>query len=560
VYEAFYKLNASPFKLVPDSLFFYDSDTHRHGLVKLRQAVRNNCSITSVTGAPGTGKTELMRKFISEFDVRNTVVANIPLTSLRSNNILDYIATAFGVVNMGFVGDALWSKTAFLGKIQQQISSEICEGKKFVIFIDNAESLSRNCLNKVMQLCSVRIQGMPLAQCFLFGESSITANLKLDVTNLGLHTLSSVKLEAFDETETRRYIEHRLLEAGWQGDPEISDAAYKMIHHIAEGVPWHINLLCHRIFLQGFLEDTHVIDEQIVGTFLADKELESMGVSGSDVAVMSNVVNLKRGNPGSIMKGTSFSPKTKENKNSTQAVTSEMQDSISYFFDEYDKPHLTEEPDEEPIAIDVVLEAFNSSLNENTEGRSGYSDAKTGETFFPEINDKVEFEIDEQVVEDQLRSEIDLRIPLDSEHRARDSILEKIFPKTTAMLEDYAEVSPHKTYAAGNVPEFLQNDKSQSSDTIEEPEQILNEDVVPEIKSSVQIATRASIVTSLIITLVMWFVNDTRTADTQLAQATMADVKLKNNTQSSPYNVNTMTPSPFDQNDDRSRAKNILKQ
>ena len=135
MYESFFNLKVSPFQLAPDPLFFYDSDTHRNGLIKLRQALRNGNAITAVAGEPGTGKTELMRRFISEFDDKKAVVANIPLTSLRSNNILDYVASAFGVINMGFVGDALWSKTALLGKIQQEVSSQTAEGKKFLIFI-----------------------------------------------------------------------------------------------------------------------------------------------------------------------------------------------------------------------------------------------------------------------------------------------------------------------------------------------------------------------------------------------------------------------------------------
>ena len=565
MYEAFYKLRASPFRLIPDPMFFYDSDTHRHGLVKLRQAIRNGCSITAVTGAPGTGKTELMRKFMSEFDPKDTVIANIPLTSLRSNNILDYIATAFGVVNMGFVGDALWSKTAFLGKIQQHISAEIGEGKKFIIVIDNAESLSRNCLKKIMQLCSVRIQGAPLAQCFLFGETSVTVNLKLDVTNLGLHAISGIRLETFDLQETRRYVEHRLLQAGWQGDPEITDAAYKMMHYISEGVPWHINLLCHRVFLQGFLEDTHVIDEHVVGMFLTDRELENVNVSGSDVNVTSNVINLNRTNTGRDTKGTSFSSTANSNNyNKTQAVKLEMRDSISHFFDEYDKTNISweTESDELAIAIDVVEEAFNASIGDEVSSGSASAAGGSAAESFPEVTDRVELNEVEKGVTDAMNCSSDNVIQkagLDSEHQPSDSIMEKIFPRTTAMLEAYSQAPQFKSYSALDIPGYLQEEESYQPDEPEHNEyDQQNRHYVN--KSPTQIAARASIVTSLVITLVMWVISDTRTADTQFSQPDVARIQLLKKQSSPQHKINTTTPSPYEQYDDRAKARDILKQ
>jgi type II secretory pathway predicted ATPase ExeA len=576
VYEAFYKLRVSPFQLIPDPLFFYDSDTHRHGLVKLRQSIQNGCSITAVTGEPGTGKTELMKKFISEFDPKQTVIANIPLSSLRANNILDYIATAFGVVNMGFVGDALWSKTAFLGKVQQQISSQVSEGKKYVVFIDNAESLSKNCLKKIMQLCSVRIQGAPLVQCFLFGDTSVTRNLKLDVTNLGLHTISSVKLSALAEQETLRYIEHRLLEAGWQGDPEITETAHKLIHDISEGVPWHINLLCHRVFLQSFLEDTHVIDEHIVGMFLTDKQFASMGVSGSDVASTSNVVNIKSVIYGRETKGTSSIPEFHSNiSDQPKQERFGARDSISHFFSDNYEVEAAEQIDDTSISIEDVQAAFDASINEMIDVADQFEDAVTGEVFFPEM-------IDEPGVKVQKKSN-DLYASGNVENQAkgtagvkRDSVLDRILPKVKRGYEELTQSVQNeksrprvndlkkgfKTYPPLDIPAPVQQER-RNLQMNHQTNAVLSNEPVDEYqlyarKTSFQTAIRASIVTSLVITLVMWIISDSRSVDTKVAQLTNISASVDTMPRKLEQPVNTVTPSPFVQRDDRTRSREIL--
>lgn len=577
MYEAFYKLRASPFQLTPNPLFFYDSDTHRHGLIKLRQSIQKGCSITAVTGEPGTGKTELMKKFISEFDTKKTVIANIPLSSLRANNILDYIATAFGVVNMGFVGDALWSKTAFLGKVQQQISSQVSDGKKYVVFIDNAESLSKSCLKKIMQLCSVRIQGAPLVQCYLFGDASVIRNLKLDVTNLGLHAISSLKLSTLEEQDTRRYIEHRLLEAGWQGDPEITETAHKLIYDISEGIPWHINLLCHRVFLQSFLEDTHLIDEHIVGMFLTDKQFASMGVSGSDVASTSNVVNIKSVIYGREMKGTSPIPELHSAiRHQPKQERFGARDSISHFFSDDDEVAIAENIEDSSISIEDVQAAFDASIDESNEIGDQFEEGITREVFFPEMGKEVEpGELQKPDHQDSTQ-EVKYQT-LDTATIERDSVLDRILPKTKTGYEELTEsVEKEKsrtrahqvsrafrTYHALDIPVTVQQERrnlqSLQTDNMVTTEPVEDSQVYDR-KSSYEVGIRASIVTSLIITLVMWVISDTRMEDTKVAQLTERNESLKTIPRKIEQPVNTATPSPFEQRDDRTRLREILKE
>lgn len=558
MYEAFYKLKASPFQLAPDSQFFYDSDTHRRALIKLRQSLRDRIAVTVVHGEPGTGKSELMKKFISEFDESTTVVANLPLTSVRSSNILDYIASAFGVINMGFVGDALWSASSLIGKIQQEVSVQATEGKKFVVFIDNAESLSKSCLKKLLQLCGNCAGGKPLIQCFLFGETAVGQKGLLKPSEGIDGFIESIELDVLSEQDARRYVEHRLMEAGWQGDPEITDNAYSSIFQITEGVPWHINLLCHRLLLQGFLQDTHVIDDTLVKMFSDDQQVPHQEVAGSDVAHGSNVVNLYAEQTGRSTKGTSsYSTVNRETELATGVQPREKKDSISYFFDESPAEVFVDEFDDVTISVDDVEQAYASSLGTESRSQDNFQESilasASDELFFPESSDEDEGE-DIKDVENKPDSSSEgiqqtITRASSDEDKMTASILERIFPKTMAMMEEYAQEPPPRSYPVMDLPDEEPANVPQQNENelMPENESDVYQDL-PAGKSSFEIATRASIVTSLVITLVMWVVSDTRTANETTLRAVQA----------SQSNVNSVTPSPFRNPNDLPRERTIL--
>ena len=548
MYESFYKLRASPFQLAPDPAFFYDSNTHRQGLVRLRQLLENGAGIASVIGSPGTGKTELMNYFVNDLQSKNFVVANIPITRLRSNNILDYIAAAFGVVNMGFRGDSLWFKEELLGKIQQHLFSRVSEGEKFVVLIDNAESLSFNSLKKIVQLCVSKKQDGALVQCFLFGESSIAEKLaKLKYGELSLN-VTTVKLDALGEAETRHYIEHRLIQAGWQGNPEITNSAHSLIYSISEGIPWHINLLCHRVFLQGYLEDSHQIDEKIVRFFQSEEQLQSVDVSGSDITSSSNVVKLQD----------TFS--SRSNINETVAKSTNMSSSRSdqRTVEYVEQLEINVERDGEldtlnelPISIDDVEAAFDGTLND--EYTQNYIENSSPEDF----NDPAE------IASPNVTSKHSKSIS------KRDVLLDKIIPGSSSELrrneqvEDTSWLNEEHGSVSQDVKEypliFSSEGYRRLSDTSRLSKQASRDYEEKSHLSPMQIATSASIVTSLFITLVIWVLSESRVMNTYVAQSVGNYRASETTFEESDKTVNSTTPSPFENPNDVPRTRKLMK-
>jgi type II secretory pathway predicted ATPase ExeA len=69
--------------------------------------------------------------------------------------------------------------------------------------------------------------------------------------------IAASHLEPLKLSETVAYVEHRLRKVGWQNDPSFSKESMNLIHKFSGGVPRRINLICHRLFLRGGLEQKH---------------------------------------------------------------------------------------------------------------------------------------------------------------------------------------------------------------------------------------------------------------------------------------------------------------
>jgi general secretion pathway protein A len=106
---------------------------------------------------------------------------------------------------------------------------------------------------------------MPPLQSFLLGQPQFRSIMALpELEQLRQRVLASFHLGPLTETDTRAYIEHRLSLVGWQADPRFTEGAFWQIYRETGGVPRKINALCSRLMLFGFLEETHIVDEQSV--------------------------------------------------------------------------------------------------------------------------------------------------------------------------------------------------------------------------------------------------------------------------------------------------------
>jgi type II secretory pathway predicted ATPase ExeA len=286
MYEPFYKLHPTPFRLTPDPHFFFESETHKRGLAYLRFAFYQREGFVVITGSPGTGKTELMLNLIEELPRQKVTFAKIVSTNLDADDLLDLVAASF-LTDTDHV-----SKGSLLKKLENYFISQARTGKQVLLIIDEAHNLSVKSLLELSMLANFQINEKPVLQCFLLGQLPLEEKINLpDLEPLKQRVIASARLESLDQQETREYIVHRLSKSGWENNPVIQDNAFSYIHLYTKGVPRKINSLCNRLLLHSYMEDQHKIVADMVHQVIQEIQEEAVAESlDLDFADMQTII------------------------------------------------------------------------------------------------------------------------------------------------------------------------------------------------------------------------------------------------------------------------------
>lgn len=272
MYESFYKLHTTPFRLTPDPRFFFASETHKRGLAYLRYAFYQREGFVVITGAPGTGKTELMLNLIGELPQRKVTLAKIVTSNLDADDLLDLVASSFSI------DPEHLSKGALLKRLEDYFVREYRMGKQVLLLIDEAHNLSVKSLIELSMLSNFQIDARPVMQCFLLGQRPLERKFRLPkLAPLKQRVIASTRLENLDVQETCDYITHRLAKSGWDNDPAIDNDVFPLIHYYSQGTPRRINSLCSRLLLQAYLDHRHHIGADNVRQVISEIQEETVG-------------------------------------------------------------------------------------------------------------------------------------------------------------------------------------------------------------------------------------------------------------------------------------------
>src|SRR4029079_17804941 len=133
---------------------------------------------------------------------------------------------------------------------QEFVHLQVGGGRRALLIIDKAQNLSFEALEELRMLAKLASGAATGLQSFLLGQPqfrSVLGNPALD--QLRQRITAAYHLGPLTEGDTRAYIEHRLVCAGWKRDPKFSDECFAAIFRHTGGVPRRINSLCSRILL-----------------------------------------------------------------------------------------------------------------------------------------------------------------------------------------------------------------------------------------------------------------------------------------------------------------------
>jgi type II secretory pathway predicted ATPase ExeA len=290
MYKQFYQLVTNPFRLAPEPDFCFSHTGYRCAREYLDFALAEGEGFVMVTGRPGTGKTMLIETFLKEINTGKVVARRIAVSGYGATDLLRAIAYAYGIEAAGM------EKGTMRHRIQQFFVQQEQAGRRVLLIIDEAQTLSHAALEELRILADLQTQSRLMLQLVLVGQESLQELMRIpDMEQFQQRVIANYQLLPLNLKDTRSYIEHRLLQAGWNGDPEFSGAAVLGIYQLSKGVPRHINKICNRLLLLGFGKGSHAFDEQDVLEITAEmreEQLMPMEISQTRLYDTENVTSL----------------------------------------------------------------------------------------------------------------------------------------------------------------------------------------------------------------------------------------------------------------------------
>lgn len=257
MYNDFYNLTLSPFKISCDPAFMWFGEKHQEALATLKYGILDNKGFLLLTGDVGTGKTSLINALIQSLE-QDIIYTSVPDPSLIKLDFFNYIAASFGI------DKEFTSKGAFLAHFKNFLLSASEKNKKVLLIIDEAQLMTQEMLEEIRLLSNIEKPDAKLINIFFIGQNEFNEILNRPQNRAVLQRMTlNFNLDPLTPEEVDAYIRHRLKVAGTQERIFDWDAVQEIFLY-SGGFPRRINILCDHSLLSGFVKEQRLIDATIV--------------------------------------------------------------------------------------------------------------------------------------------------------------------------------------------------------------------------------------------------------------------------------------------------------
>ncbi len=267
MYYEHFGLTQAPFKITPNTDFFFGGGNRGPILEALIYAITQGEGIVKVTGEVGSGKTMLCSMLQSRLP-EQVVTVYLANPSVSPEEILHAIAFE---MQLDIARDA--SRLVVMHAIQAYLLQRHAEGKRVVLFVEESQGMPIATLEEIRLLSNLETKSDKLLQIVLFGQPELDDNLRENqIRQLKERITHSFRLEPLTAQETREYMMFRLRAAGYRGPDLFTDAIVREIARISGGLTRRINLITDKALLAAFSENTHSIRPKHIEAAIRDSE------------------------------------------------------------------------------------------------------------------------------------------------------------------------------------------------------------------------------------------------------------------------------------------------
>lgn len=253
MYLDHFGLDEYPFGITPDTSFFFSSASSQQALNTLLVAARGGEGFVKITGEVGTGKTllcrELLRCVAEEFET-----AYLPNPFLTPQGVLEALAQELGVHvgPRGLTGPVPQQHT-LLEALNHYLLDAARHGRRVLVCLDEVQAMPVETLETLRLLTNLETEKRKLLQVVIFGQPELDA--KLDhpsIRQLKQRITFDYHLGPLTGRELSRYLDHRMMIAGYRGAPAFSGAAKRLLRWRTRGVPRLVNIVAHKALMSAY--------------------------------------------------------------------------------------------------------------------------------------------------------------------------------------------------------------------------------------------------------------------------------------------------------------------
>ena len=220
-----------------------------------------------LTGAPGRGKTTLIRSWSSCLNPALYKVVYSSLSTVTVNDFYRNLAVSLGA-------QASYRKTENFHIIQDEINRLSLDKRKTpVIIIDEANYIKNAVLNDLKILFNFEMDSRDRAVILLVGLPQLNNTLQLSIHEpLRQRIIMNYNIDGYSKEEGRSYIEWKLKNAGCT-DAIFEETAMEAILNASDGTARVISKLCNASLVIGHSQSAGRISADIVMKAINDSAL-----------------------------------------------------------------------------------------------------------------------------------------------------------------------------------------------------------------------------------------------------------------------------------------------
>jgi len=269
VYFDYFGLKEAPFRITPNTEYWYAGGQRGEMLAALQYAIGQGEGIIKVVGEVGSGKTMLCRKLVAQLpDTIDSVYLGNP--TLSPDDMLAAILSDLGI------DAAAEGRQARLAQLNAALLARHEAGRRVVVFVEEAQGIALDNLEFLRLLTNLETATDKLLQIILFGQPELDAQLADPrIRQLKDRITLSLNLSPLSESEVAEYLRARLAVAGYRGPDLFSAPLIARLTSLSGGLSRRINVSADKTLPAAYAGQTHTLTTTHLDAAASDAEIRS---------------------------------------------------------------------------------------------------------------------------------------------------------------------------------------------------------------------------------------------------------------------------------------------